>query len=446
MLQTASVRRLADAPASVLRWTLDTPADERAVDVSSGSLRVQGWLLRKATGEAAPQVLARRTGDAGTEVQRFPFNNDRPDVVQRVLGEAPAGHAQLRSGFSFKLLLDTVPFDLGFDLGSGEPFWAATIDLRAGLKVIEGRDGWLFLDNDSNRSVDQYTGALRLDPAGLRLWRGYFADCRALAARVGARNAVVVAPAKEEVLRDFYPHPRAATTVLDQVRAVAQPLDHFVDGAAVLRGQPDPASLFMRTDTHWTDRGAMLTTLAVVEALGLETGWARVALSKDAYRVVSFAGDLGVKLLPPRSAPTEFLDAPVPASGAVFDNGLPNIGRVLIFDAPQAPFDDSLLMFGASSGYPMLKYLKRLFRRVVFVHSAGNVDPEIVLHEQPGSLLLQSNGRFLIQPPRADFSLRRAVATKIAEGGETVRRRLDGLLAGGPRPAADAPYLEMLQA
>jgi hypothetical protein len=161
--------------------------------------------------------------------------------------------------------------------------------------------------------------------------------------------------------------------------------------------------------------------------------------------VAPFAGDLGVKLLPPRSAPTEFLDAPPPEAGAVFDNGLPNIGRVLVFEAPQSPFDDCLLMFGASSGYPMLKYLKRLFRRVVFVHSAASIDPDIVQHERPGALVLQSNGRFLVQPPRADFSLRQAVAAKRAEGGERLRRQIEELLAHGPRSPQDAPYVDMLR-
>ena len=64
-----------------------------------------------------------------------------------------------------------------------------------------------------------------------------------------ARHAIIVAPSKEEVLREQYPHARAAHTVLDQVRALAQPNDHFVDGAAVLAAQPDPGSLFKRTDT-----------------------------------------------------------------------------------------------------------------------------------------------------------------------------------------------------
>ena len=60
-------------------------------------------------------------------------------------------------------------------------------------------------------------------------------------------------------------------------------------------------------------------------------------------------------------------------------------------------------------------------------------------------MLLQSNGRFLIQPPRASFSLRNAAASKLAEAGETVRRRAAELVAAGPRSHADMPYVAMLE-
>jgi hypothetical protein len=73
------------------------------------------------------------------------------------------------------------------------------------------------------------------------------------------------------------------------------------------------------------------------------------------------------------------------------------------------------------------------------------VDPHIVEHERPAALLLQSNGRFLIQPPRTDFSLVSAVQTKLAEGGDMARRRASQLLAQGPHSALDLLYLDMLK-
>ncbi|UUX94131.1 alginate O-acetyltransferase AlgX-related protein [Aquabacterium sp. J223] len=411
-------------PPAVHRWTLDLPRDGAALDVTAGCLRLQGWLLlrQEALGEP-PFVVWRAEGAAGSDaVQRQAFNNGRPDVIQRVLGEPPSGHAQLRCGFTVEVPLPVRAIELGFGLPDGQVFWAVSLQLRDGPRVLEGSDGWLFLDNDTNRSVDQFTGDLRLDEEGLRRWQRYLADVRQLALQMRMRHALLIAPSKEEVLRQQYPHARAAQTVLDQVCSLAQPEDGLVDGAKVLAAAPSPQDCFKRTDTHWTDRGAWRATLAALQVLGLDTAPAVARCSDDAYRMEPYVGDLGGKLVPARSAPTEFLDGPPPEEGAVFDNRLPNIGRVIVFDGwPQPCFEQRLLVFGASSAYPMLKYLKRLFRRTVFVHSAGKVDSRVVEHERPDLLLCQSTARFLIEPPSCDFVLADAVRTKLAEAGPAWR-------------------------
>ncbi|MDH4390389.1 MAG: hypothetical protein QE285_03065 [Aquabacterium sp.] len=468
-LQNVALQIAPQLPAVVLRWTLDTPCAAQVVDVRNGLLRVQGWLLQHpctpadcgpdSTAADAEAPAATPTGATGLQllwraagqpdiVHRQPFNCGRPDVIERVAGQPPAGHPQLLCGFAAHIALTPGPLvqglELGFELPDGSTFWPLRIDLQPVPQVIEGENGQLYLDNDSNCSVDQYTGAMLLDPARVRQWRGFLADTRALARRLQTRHALVIAPAKEEVLRHGYPHARATTTVLDQVRTLARPDDHVVDGARVLAEQDDPAAGFKRTDTHWTDRGAMWVTLAALPALGCDLERARAWLANDGYRVQVYAGDLGVKLLPPRSAPTEFLDGPAAEEGAVFDNRLPNMGRVLVFEAQLTPFDMRLLLFGASSAYPMLKYLKRLFRRVVFVHSAGHVDQSVVQHEQPQALLLQSTARFLVQPPDLDFALADVVAAKLSESA-ALRSHAAALLAAHPHRGANAPYLSMLE-
>lgn len=442
MPHIATVRHLDEAPLSVLRWTLDAPLSERAIEIPAAGLYVQGWLLCRETPERPPCLLAREPGSALAPA-RHPFNSGRPDVIQRVLETTPGSHPQLRCGFALRLPCPRAGLELGFDL-DGQVFWAVAITLREGTQVIDGRDGWLFLDNDTNRSVDQFTGALLLDAAAQARWRAYLAGTRELAARAGARHALLLAPSKEEVLRDRYPHERAATTVLDQVCALASPQDHLIDAARVLAAHSLPEACFKCTDTHWTDRGAMLATLALLPTLGFDASAAQRAFEADRYVVRPYAGDLGVKLMPHRSAPTEFLDAPECEVGAVFDNLLPNIGRVLVFEQPEPCFDAKLLMFGASSGYPMLKYLKRLFRRTVFVHSAAGVDESVVLHERPDALVMQSNGRFLIEPPRMNFSLRDAVFTKLREASPALRERARALAAEATADGPDAYFRQML--
>jgi alginate O-acetyltransferase complex protein AlgJ len=403
-------------------WALDFPQAGASAKVGPRGLYLQGWLLPD-TPVAFDALIVCTTAHGEQVRSELPFNNARPDVIQRVLGQAPEAHPLLRCGFI--AWLADVPRQFTLGVRSGESTtWLCDVHLneemiatkeRPALQVIQGSAGWLFLDNDTNHSVDQFTGRLTLDAQGLERWRAYLDAALALAGAVGARHALVLAASKEQVVPEHYPHRKGALTVHEQVLALCGPQHHVVDTAALLAARTDREACFIRTDTHWTDRGAMLATLALLGELGLDVAQAGSHLARDVYYTAPFAGDLGVKLAPAQAAPTEFLQAPPAASGAVIDNALPNIGRVLVFEDGQALWPLHVLIFGASSSYPMLKYLKRLFQRIVFIHSAGNVDPAIVEHERPDLLVLQTTARFMIEPPNTSFDLRATVEAKLGK-------------------------------
>lgn len=450
MTQFASIRKL---PTPELHaWALDFPAAGAAARIGDRGLYLQGWALGK--GEAACAELVVRIG-SGEEARDkvLAFSNPRPDVIRRVLGAVPDGHPRLRCGFIAHL--DPVPeqFTLGVNL-EGQTVWLCDVTLEgtpvprtvspATHQVIQGSEGWLYLDNDTNHSVDQYTGRLTLDPEDLARWSDYLDACASIAADTHARHAVMIAASKEQVLPEYYPHAKGAHTVHEQVLGLSRPQHQVIDTAALLRARPDRAQCFIKTDTHWTDRGAMQAALALIAQLDLDTEAARRCWAGDVYHTIPFAGDLGSKLQPALVAPTEFLQAPPATQDAAFDNHLPNIGRVLVFGCEDAPWQATLLLFGASSSYPMLKYLKRVFRRIVFVHSAGNVDVGIVAHERPDYLVMQTTARFMITPPGVGFVLRHAVAEKLRTADAQVRARAQASAAVAARDPKNLPYCAML--
>lgn len=449
----ASIQSLPLDEPAIRAWVLDFPQTGAAARVTEAGLYLQGWLLTKPQAVRG-HVMLRTRRDGVEQVQALAFNNDRPDVIQRVLGETPAGHAQLRCGFNAHVPNLPAEFTLGVSV-DGRTTWLCEVSMSGTpivhaapapeeTQVIQGKDGWLYLDNDTNNSVDQYTGRLRLGQDELGRWAAYLDESAALAGTLGARHAVVVAASKEQVLPEFYPHARAAVTVHEQVLGLARPEHGLVDTAALLAARDDKETCFIKTDTHWTDRGAREACLSTLAALGLDAAQALAVFANDKYYSASFIGDLGTKLRPPAGAPTEFLRAPAATDGAAFDNELPNIGRVLVFENADAPWPNSLLLFGASSSYRMLRYLKRLFRRIVFVHSAGNVDPQIVQHERPDYLVMQTTARFMITPPGHGFRLADAVAEKLRGADEALRARA---LASAEKAQADPrnlPYCRML--
>jgi alginate O-acetyltransferase complex protein AlgJ len=460
MNKFATVTRLAPNGEKIEAWALDSPAYGKIANITERGLYIQGWILGK-TDVAVGSVILRSMQDTVENHRTIPLNSGRPDVIQRVLGLASLGHVQLRCGYSTYLSNFPEEFTLGAQI-NGEIAWFCRVELHerdelgaekvdpgeqmTQQPVIFGTNDWLFLDNDTNRSVDQYTGRLMLDEGGLSQWRSYLNQCASLALEAGSRHAIVISPSKEQVLPEHYPHQKGELTVSDQVFAICRGVDHVIDAASLLAARPEKQAYLIKTDTHWTDRGALLATEALIGELGLDFTEANRLFADDLYHTMPFAGDLGIKLTPALAAPTEFLVAPPPPSGAIFDNHLPNIGRVLVFESDVALWPNSMLIFGSSSSYPMLKYLKRLFSRIVFTHSAGNVDAEILSHEKPDFLVMQTTGRFMVEPPNVNFSLGTAVKRKLAAEPEAVRARGHALVAKQPEHEMNRPYYQMLGA
>lgn len=442
MIKATQVKRNDISSSSIKVWALDFPAHDRLVNIGGSEIKIQGWVLWHVPVDYSPELVVAVDGIViGVQT----FNTMRPDVIERVMLESAAGNPQLCCGFILHMPAEKISsgFQLGVRVGGSET-WLAQVSFVEPMKVLEGSEGWLFLDNDSNHSVDQYIGQRMLGTEELNLWREYLSAVQVLAQRTNMRHALVIAPSKEEVLPHRYPFNRAQTTVLDQVCALAKPEWNVVNAAPVLAAYTSPEACFKKTDTHWTDRGAMLAVMAVLERLELDVRKAEALFAKDVYEIRQEVGDLGCKMLPIRSAETEFLKTPMPEQDAVFDNGLPNIGRALIFENGLAIYPWKMVIFGASSSYPMLKYLKRLFRRLVFVHSAAQVDKAVLLHEQPDFLLLQSNGRFLVQPPKLSFSLTDAVFRKTAEATSAFRVKLQKYIAENNFSEKDSLYVQMV--
>ncbi|WP_444677550.1 alginate O-acetyltransferase AlgX-related protein [Halomonas sp. E19] len=124
---------------------------------------------------------------------------------------------------------------------------------ESSVKVLVGRQGWLFLDNDTNGSVDQFTGRMKLTAEGMAGWQDYLTRCNTLSKQHDIPWALLVAPSKESVLgRRYHPMQEGAEGAMDQIQALANGRN-VVHPIAALKHLGDKA--FIRTDTHWTHRG-----------------------------------------------------------------------------------------------------------------------------------------------------------------------------------------------
>jgi alginate O-acetyltransferase complex protein AlgJ len=146
--------------------------------------------------------------------------------------------------------------------------------LPADLRVIIGRDKWLFLNGDG--TIEQATGRLLREPAIAR-----FADrTAALQKRLHASNTrflVAIPPNGSTINRARLPAWAADKPAVSEYDLMMQALAARGVAAVDLRPPLLAANsihpTYRRTDTHWNRLGALVAYDAVVEALG-EPGWA----------------------------------------------------------------------------------------------------------------------------------------------------------------------------
>ncbi|MBZ9655492.1 alginate O-acetyltransferase AlgX-related protein [Phyllobacterium lublinensis] len=285
-------------------------------------------------------------------------------------------------------------------------------------KYLLGKNGWIFLDHDSNRVIDQITGRHVLDSRGIESWRNLIAERDAYVATLGAQHLMFVAPNKELVYSEELPdwvdiaeqrpiHQIRAALDPARARRIIYPLDEIREGKK--HGLTYP-----KTDTHWSGFGAYIGYLALCNAMsdsGIEP--LRVEGSRLGFQEVPYVGDLGIKFEPPVSAPTLSARIENPAGKLAFDNRIPNRGRIRVFVNKDATLP-RCVMFGDSFGGNLLPFLKESFSTLVYVYGK-TFDRELIEAYRPDVVLSEFVERFLIDPPvdTPTFSYASVVRSKL---------------------------------
>jgi hypothetical protein len=143
------------------------------------------------------------------------------------------------------------------------------VDLPSDLRVVIGRDNWLFLAGDA--TIDQATGAmLRADRIAAFADRA--AGLRAHLAARGAMLLVAIPPNSPTINRAKLPAWAATAPAVTEydlmMRALAERGVAAVDLRPPLVAAMGFGPTYRRTDTHWNRLGALVAYNAVVRAAG----------------------------------------------------------------------------------------------------------------------------------------------------------------------------------
>lgn len=307
----------------------------------------------------------------------------------------------------------------------------------SGVKVLHGRDGYLFLSGDANRVMDQVEGRYPFseDLRG-RIYRVQLAR-RRLLQQMGVPYVHVIAPNKETVLEqqlppDIVPR-REGPTPIEHYRDTYRDVPYFEPD--LLRGGAWPT--YYRLDTHWTTYGASLYLLAALRASivpGLDVA-AMLARLTSATKLRK--GDLGAKVGPEREEVVEFA-SPRKTESARYFNDVRNNGAVRLFRNLDALHANRVLFLHDSFGVWMSDMALELFEEAVFVHTP-NLDPGFVEAHAFDAVVFVQAERFFVRCPSNDVSYRAFVED--LEQAQLSRTTFDAFLdLLGPRPGGRAAF------
>ncbi len=191
-------------------------------------------------------------------------------------------------------------FGFRASLVRGNAILSAPFGLAANPSVVLARDGWLLYANEY--TLEQFRGIRPLSDVELDVEAKTLEARRRWLARSGAHFLFVIAPEKCTIYPDIVParFGPPGRTPADQLIAYlrAHTQVDVLDLREPVSAARSGGDVFLRTDSHWNDRGAFAGYRAIVERLAR---WFPVLAPRSAadftqQQSTPFLGDLGLML------------------------------------------------------------------------------------------------------------------------------------------------------
>jgi hypothetical protein len=267
--------------------------------------------------------------------------------------------------------------------------------------VLTGRDGFLFLQNDANRVIDQIEGRFPIGSNDLYTTATVHASRRLFLQTVcDAQYCHILIPNKEVVFADHLP----SSVVFE--RDGPRPYSRYRQiGASRLWNpfyQPDtlqapPRQSFPRTDTHWNHHGAIdyLTAFLDVAVPQMANSLRRIPMREFGSEQL---GDLGGKVGLPKE-PITIVAPSSPSASLTFDNRISNEGRVRYFENSRIALRRRAVLLHDSFGEWLLPTIAELFSDLICLHGS-DVDLEFIAKFDPDHVWFFQVERFFVRVPR----------------------------------------------
>lgn len=271
------------------------------------------------------------------------------------------------------------------------------------IKVLIGKNDWLFLQNDTNRVVEQNNGTLKLTEFELRKWLRTLEARFAILRHRGIKYYFLIAPNKESIYPEYLPddyimsEARLVYQLINACKPMHLPLYFPVD---ILKLYKAEYQLYPTGNTHWNGIGGFIAYEYLMNIIKKDLNIPILTWEDIGFVDEETSQDLGNKLNPPRTSIFSWGKVKQPRAQIIYDNQLINSGKIQIAlnkntSLPTAVvFHDSFIEF-------LLPFLMESFSKIYLFHTPC-MDFELLNQIKPDIVISEMVERFLIQPP-TDF-------------------------------------------
>ncbi len=264
-------------------------------------------------------------------------------------------------------------------------------------KVAKGKDGWLFLANDSNDTLSQHAGERLLTDHQVQQWQDLLEARSAWLYLHGIPYTFMIAPDSHAVYADMLPE----GVTPGATRPALQVLDHLAERESwapvlyplsALQEQRDEG-VYPKTGSHWTEFGAYVGYRELMARVTENFPVRRLTRRELHMTYEQRAGDLGQKLDPPVQSRYVYVDVIDSHARVVHDNRVRNHGRLVEYEADSYNALTCLVL-GDSYAVRMVPLMAESFQRTIWAHSY--FDYELIREIQPDVVVTVASERGMI--------------------------------------------------
>jgi len=280
-------------------------------------------------------------------------------------------------------------------------FYIGDCEMRDEVKVLQGKDGWLFLSGGNNDFMSYLYGHKVLSKHVLDGWESLLQSRQDWFARKGIKYLHVFAPEKVSVYGEYLDSEIDLSK--GHIRTLSRQANGlFLDILHYFNSIKKDYNLYTKTDTHWSYVGAFVCYQLLCSVLGYKPYSDLIQCRRETVKV---SGDLGLKMDPVVKEDVESVireKKAIRSSANILvrykeknkcfnELGL-HVGSRVVFQNPDPLYAEKVVIFGDSfSEYRpnrLTEMFAETFAEVHFCWSAGidyeyveKVSPQIVISE-----------------------------------------------------------------